>query len=674
MHVDAGIVAAAALGSSKTGSSGHYATCGCDPSRVKRALRKCICQSGQCYRNLRFDSVMGLLKGFWGLDHTEQDSLLFTCFAAADSASDASGASDATTARHHFYLLGERLRVDCFTHLLGIHKRRIYNSRAGKPDGRSFNVHRLAPKTRSIDFFMLRVWLEHGQTIPEGLVKKGAKLHGKFCHGAKPNESDESDGPDMSDTPVAAELQSIDRELSDWVLSANLGMTDMHHMLLTTSGGVDPSRLTRRRLPVGWNVSTLYGEYVASPGDTSEKAMYWLFHKTWKEKWKKAFSFTYVNEHPACDDCYEHKLALQGNARRLAVDRVSTLFESSRLYQRHLASVASDRSFCDGLRLAASGCAKEDYLIIFLDGMDQAHWRLPRFPGLRSPHQMSGCKRPTVVVEGVWVVGHGVFFYLLDKDQAHDSNSIVECLSRALESVASDLRMRGKRMPKHVILVHDNTVREMKNHMVFKYWCAHVLSRKFHSATQMMPRKGHSHDILDQLFGLIAHAIASEERLLCPEDIVRVIRDFMQRPGMQQFIRQARVVVERVFKVRDWQGWSNAFRSVMGGGLKLDETAHHFFMFTTRRMLRPEDRAACQNLLRIVPHDNDIVVLNKRLIGASKEAARPSSPWWLRSHIRGIRCVSGICSSLLDRDTPLPLQPTCIGSWETPHGAKHPPS
>ena len=204
------------------------------------------------------------------------------------------------------------------------------------------------------------------------------------------------------------------------------------------------------------------------------------------------------------------------------------------------------------------------------------------------------------------------FFYLVDKDQMHDSNCVIECLSRALESVASALSAKGKKMPKHLILVHDNTVREMKNQFVFRYWCVHVLARKFHSVTQLQPRKGHAHDILDQLFGLIARAIASEERLLCPEDVIRVIKDFMQKPSMRQFLTGAQVVAERLLKIRNWMAWGNAFPSHMCGGLLLDETANHFFMFTTRGMLRPEDKLACNSLRGVLPHDGDVVVLNER--------------------------------------------------------------
>jgi len=97
VHVDTGIIAAAALRSSSDGVTSHWAEHGCDPSEVKKRLRACVCKTRQCYSNLRFDSVMGLLTSFWKLSHAEQDSFLFTCFASAeDRASAESGASDIT--------------------------------------------------------------------------------------------------------------------------------------------------------------------------------------------------------------------------------------------------------------------------------------------------------------------------------------------------------------------------------------------------------------------------------------------------------------------------------------------------------------------------------------------------------------------------------------------------
>ena len=118
-----------------------------------------MCRSGQCYRDLRFDSVMGLLTGFWKLSHAEQDSFLFTCFASAEDRGSAESAvsDNAAPVRHQYNVMGQHLRVDCFVHLLGIHKRRIYNGLAGKPDGRTFNVHREAPKKASIVFFLVGV-------------------------------------------------------------------------------------------------------------------------------------------------------------------------------------------------------------------------------------------------------------------------------------------------------------------------------------------------------------------------------------------------------------------------------------------------------------------------------------------------------------------------------------
>ena len=123
-----------------------------------------------------------------------------------------------------------------------------------------------------------------------------------------------------------------------------------------------------------------------------------------------------------------------------------------------------------------------------------------------------------------------------------------------------------------------------------------------------------------------------------------------------------------------WQNWSNAFRSGMQGGLLVDETANHFFMFTTRRLLRPEDRAACQNLPRLLPHDDDIVVLVKRQRhGASEDYVCPPSPWRLPRAGDASSCFLAVAMDS-DSDALRSLQQACAGSWETLCGAKRPVS
>ena len=67
------------------------------------------------------------------------------------------------------------------------------------------------------------------------------------------------------------------------------------------------------------------------------------------------------------------------------------------------------------------------------DGMDQAHWAIPRMRGLRGPKSWGKYFRPRVKVQGVWVFFLGVYFFLADDTQAHDSNMTIEVIARALD-------------------------------------------------------------------------------------------------------------------------------------------------------------------------------------------------------------------------------------------------
>eukprot|EP00969_Alexandrium_andersonii_P034824 1523663-Alexandrium_andersonii.AAC.1 len=97
-------------------------------------------------------------------------------------------------------------------------------------------------------------------------------------------------------------------------------------------------------------------------------------------------------------------------------------------YSQHMTDVFRDRN----LRIFICDFALQpmcDFLIIFADGMDQAHWRLPRDPLLREVKSLQSFVRPTVIFECVWIYGYRIDYYLFDTDQAHDSSSIIECIS-----------------------------------------------------------------------------------------------------------------------------------------------------------------------------------------------------------------------------------------------------
>lgn len=75
--------------------------------------------------------------------------------------------------------------------------------------------------------------------------------------------------------------------------------------------------------------------------------------------------------------------------------------------------------------------------------------------------------------------------------------------------------------------------------------------------------------------------------LLDPTDIIAVIKQVLGKDSLKQFLTSADVEVSRLRVVRDWQTWHNHLRVGLSGGLLLDATAMHHFMFISRKCVVP---------------------------------------------------------------------------------------
>ena len=92
-----------------------------------------------------------------------------------------------------------------------------------------------------------------------------------------------------------------------------------------------------------------------------------------------------------------------------------------------------------------------------------------------------------------------------------------------------------------------------------------------------------THAAPDQLFGILARAINAMDYLLDPTDIIAVIKQVLGKDSLKQFLASVDVEVSRLRVVRDWQKWHNHLRLGLSGGLLLDATAMHHFMFISRK-------------------------------------------------------------------------------------------
>lgn len=138
-------------------------------------------------------------------------------------------------------------------------------------------------------------------------------------------------------------------------------------------------------------------------------------------------------------------------------------------YRRHLTEQFADRCAFWALK-SVSGDPDSGVLVIMTDGADQAKFALPRDPGLRSAYRVSNLFRPRCKIHGCWAFGYSLNIAVLDEVQKHDSSCVLELIAQTLETVNGICIEQGTSMPHTLLVLGDNTVRELKNQYCLNYF------------------------------------------------------------------------------------------------------------------------------------------------------------------------------------------------------------
>ena len=179
--------------------------------------------------------------------------------------------------------------------------------------------------------------------------------------------------------------------------------------------------------------------------------------------------------------------------------------------------------------------------------------------------------------------GYSLDLHIMDECIEHGSSTVIECIALGIERAASICQARGIRMPSCLVLLGDNTVKELKNQILFKYACNLVGRRKFRIVTFQFLRKSHTHDKIDQLWGIVARRISNEPKLLDPSSTINVIESELKRPGVRQWVgTTTHLNVGKLDATRDWKVQWDPQGSKLEGGLLEDSTANHSFIFLCR--------------------------------------------------------------------------------------------
>ena len=323
------------------------------------------------------------------------------------------------------------------------------------------------------------------------------------------------------------------------LIAKNEVMADksMFTRYVETGFGQDIGLLAMRYLPPG-SIAFLYARYSVESGP---HAKYATFHKEWDTHWRNTLRFRQPSDFCDCRDCASLKHRLENCAS------LHEKAEVARDLQHHHRNIAYCRDFEEVLRTTPPYGVAKPILAVFTDGMANTHWCIPRLRKHRGAKSLSALPRPKCKVQGVWVFYYGVHLFVADSTMPHDADMTCEVVARALQKCKEVAALRGQPLPEEVAFWTDGTTRENRNNTFLQFIAFLRSSGMFKFASLFMHDMGHTHNILDQLYGIIKRAFQYVDQLEDLDAIIEALRSIMARPGLSDVKSQSVLFVLVMF-------------------------------------------------------------------------------------------------------------------------------
>ena len=519
----------------------------------------------------------------------------------------------AERASGEYLLLDRPTSQKCLATLTMMHTRRLGgHSIDGRLRGARPPSRVRGPKSSEADQFFLEQYALLGETLPHRFHHKHTKRRQRRS-GKQACISDSGSSTPDSDSCSPEEFEK-DEMLKEWVL----GDRGAYLRYVQTGLGIDTSKLTLRFLPPG-TLAGLYEQYKAQA--TNDPVSYTVFWRRYRNHWRRCLKFRPIGEFTECDTCHRLKLAVE------AATTIDEKLSANKALADHLGMVKNARYVEECLRSAVPWGTPSRPLVFMTDGMDQSKWAVPRMRHLQGPKSWGKYVRPRVKVQGLWMFWCGVEFFLADETTAHDSSMTVETLARGLEAAkrscapgggvpadgacgsdpvargtgpadgacgggpadracGSDLvavRGRGP-MPQELVVFTDNTGRENKNNTVMRYLAYLVHRGMFRCTALLNLPMGHTHNILDQLFGIVAHRLQFIDDMNDIGHIQEIVKGILSEPSLSKWFGEGTFVNSEVLtSVRDWKGYFDTLGVRLEGGMADDRTGMHAWIMMARQ-------------------------------------------------------------------------------------------
>ena len=309
------------------------------------------------------------------------------------------------------------------------------------------------------------------------------------------------------------------------LIAKNEVMSDksMFTRYVETGMGQSIGNLCLRYLPPG-SIAFLYASYCAEPG---KHASYATFRKEYIATWKNTLRFRQPSDFSDCRVCASLKHRLENCAS------LHEKSEVARDLQDHHRNIAYSRDFEEVLRTTPPYGVAKPILAVFTDGMANTHWCIPRLRKHRGAKTLSALPRPRCKVQGVWAFYFGVHVFVADCTMPHDGDMTCEVVARVLEKCKEVATLRGHQMPEEIVVWTDGTTRENRNNTFLQFIAFLQASGMFKVASALQHDMGHTHNIVDQLYGIIKRAFQYVDQLEDLDAVVDVLRSIMARPGLR---------------------------------------------------------------------------------------------------------------------------------------------
>ena len=315
------------------------------------------------------------------------------------------------------------------------------------------------------------------------------------------------------------------------------------------------------------------------------------FRRRWETIWKHYLKFRKSSEHAQCNTCWEYQRIMFSKS-----SSVAEKLDAARHLREHIRQTYLDRQIYWNLRFA-SRCFL-DVLVIIIDSMDKTKFAWPRYAFSKVPHDLKDLIRPRISFTIAMVHGFCVDMYAAPEALNHGADAFLEVLCRSISNVRRICRERSIPFPRHLVIQSDNTVAQAKNQYVAAFLAVLVSRRLFSSVNLFFLVVGHTHEDIDQLFGVVCSLILQ----MCSFQTVKELMEYLLEKLKAKFAAKTELVTHTCLTaIRDFSRWLEPLNRTVWNcwGNRQGVEAPHAFSFKLgcdldvceRQWLGPESRS-----------------------------------------------------------------------------------